>query len=156
MSYSPSQGGYQKYFKDMQVFWGKQCSLLPMRNRYQKYGVHGLRDRSCRSLNSPRPTQAEIIAKIVYLRERDHFGSWKIHMYLERYHDIMVSTTGGYRILKRLRMNRLPHHQRQRRYKERFRRYEKPLPGHRMSGSGKKLGFVCKRSISVLQFSSPF
>ncbi|MCX8083101.1 MAG: hypothetical protein N3D17_06915 [bacterium] len=42
-------------------------------------------------------------------------------MYLERYHGIEINCCGVWRILKRLKMNRLP-------YNQRFKRYEKPLP----------------------------
>lgn len=100
--------------------------------RHQKYGVEGLRDRSRRPLNSPRATRTEIIAKIIYLRENYHFGPWKIQMYLKRYHDVEISSSGVWRILKRLGINRLPHNQRYKRHEQRWKRYEKPMPGHRI------------------------
>jgi hypothetical protein len=50
-------------------------------------------------------------------------------MYLKRYHDIEVSPSGVWRILKRLDMSRLPASQRYRRHVDRWKRYEKPLPG---------------------------
>jgi transposase InsO family protein len=53
-------------------------------------------------------------------------------MYLKRYHDVQVSTSGVWRILKRLEMNRLPASQRYRRRVDRWKRYEKPQPGHRV------------------------
>jgi transposase-like protein len=53
-------------------------------------------------------------------------------MYLKRYHDLEVSTSGVWRILKRLEMNRLPASQRYRRHVDRWKRYEKPQPGHRV------------------------
>ena len=53
-------------------------------------------------------------------------------MYLERYHEIKVSPSGIWRILKRLDMSRLPASQRYRRHKDRWKRYEKPQPGHRV------------------------
>ena len=37
-----------------------------------------------------------------------HFGPAKIAMYLVRYHDVTISTSGVWRILKRLGLNRLP------------------------------------------------
>lgn len=101
-------------------------------DRYQRYGIEGLRDQSRRPLNSPRATKAEIIGKIVYLREHYHFGPWKIQMYLKRYHAISISKPGVYRILRRLNMNRLPNNQGYKRDKQQCKRYEKPLPGHRI------------------------
>lgn len=71
-----------------------------------------------------------MVAKIVYLRRYYHFGPHRIAMYLKRYHEIVVSPSGIWRILKRLEMSRLPSSQRYKRQKERWKRYEKPLPGH--------------------------
>jgi hypothetical protein len=49
---------------------------------------------------------------------------------LQRYHDVQVSPSGVWRILHRLGMGRLPASQRYRRHVDRWKRYEKPLPGH--------------------------
>jgi len=100
--------------------------------RYQKEGLEGLKDRSRRPFHIPNATKPEIIAKIVYLRQTYHFGPWKIQMYLKRYHDIHVSSSGVWRILKRLNMSILPYNQRYKKHKERWKRYEKPEPGHRI------------------------
>ena len=43
-----------------------------------------------------------------HLRQNYHFGPAKISMYLKRYHDIEVSNSGVWRILKRLDLSRLP------------------------------------------------
>jgi hypothetical protein len=51
-------------------------------------------------------------------------------MYLRRYHDIQISHSGVWRVLKRLGLNRLPASQRYKRHERRWKRYEKPLPGH--------------------------
>src|SRR5436309_11026427 len=59
-------------------------------------------------------------------------GPQKIAMYLMRYHDVQISPSGIWRILKRLDMSRLPSSQRYRRHVDRWKRYEKPLPGHRV------------------------
>jgi len=99
-------------------------------NRYQEYGLDGLKDRSKRPHHSPRATKPQIVEKIVYLRQHYYFGPFKIQMYLLRYHDIRITPSAIYRILKRLQMSRLPANQRYRPLKERFKRYEKPIPGH--------------------------
>jgi hypothetical protein len=92
--------------------------------------------RSQRSIHKapcePGATSSEIVAKIVYLRSNYHFGPQKIQMYLKRYHDITLSVSGIWRVLKRLDMNRLPSSQRYKRYRDRWTRYEKPQPGHRV------------------------
>lgn len=100
--------------------------------RYEEHGLEGLRDRSRRPRTCPNATKAEVVGKIVYLRRHYHFGPHKISMYLKRYHDVQVSPSGIWRILKRLEMSRLPASQRYRRHVDRWKRYEKPLPGHRV------------------------
>jgi transposase InsO family protein len=100
--------------------------------RYEELGVEGLRDRSHRPHVSPHATSAEVVGKILYLRRSYHFGPHKIAMYLKRYHDVVISPSGVWRILKRLGMSRLPVSQRYRRHVDRWKRYEKPLPGHRV------------------------
>jgi transposase InsO family protein len=100
--------------------------------RYEELGVEGLRDRSRAPHTIPHATKPEVIGKIVYLRRNYHFGPHKISMYLKRYHDVQVSPSGVWRILRRLDMSRLPASQRYRRHVDRWKRYEKPLPGHRV------------------------
>src|SRR5712691_11547250 len=97
--------------------------------RYQGGGVEALRDRSRRPHVSPNATKGEVVGKIIYLRRSYHFGPHKIAMYLKRYHDVEISPSGIWRILKRLDMSRLPSSQRYRRHTDRWKRYVKPLPG---------------------------
>ena len=102
------------------------------KRRYDAHGLDGLRDRYHRPHVSPGTTRTEVVGKIIYLRQQYHFGPAKIAMYLARYHDISISQSGVWRILKRLDLNRLPASQRYKRHDRRWRRYEKPLPGHRV------------------------
>jgi transposase InsO family protein len=102
------------------------------KRRYDAHGLDGLRDRSHRPRVSPNATRTEVVGKIIYLRQHYHFGPAKIAMYLKRYHDIQLSPSGVWRILKRLELNRLPTSQRYKRHDRRWKRYEKPLPGHRV------------------------
>jgi transposase InsO family protein len=100
--------------------------------RYQAEGLEGLRTRSKRPRHSPNATHVEVVGKIIYLRQNYHFGPEKIAMYLKRYHDVTISKSGVWRILKRLDMGRLPASQRYKRHDRRWKRYEKQLPGHRV------------------------
>ena len=84
--------------------------------RYEELGLEGLRDRSRRPHVSPNATEAEVVGKIMYLRRSYHFGPHKIAMYLKCYHDVQISPSGVWRILKRLDMSRLPASQRYRRH----------------------------------------
>jgi len=99
-------------------------------DRYLEQGMEGLKDRSKRPKSHPKTTKREVVEKILYLRQHYYFGPTKIHMYLARYHDIQISSACIWKILKTACMNRLPANQRYRPHKERFKRYEKPLPGH--------------------------
>ena len=101
-------------------------------HRYEELGEKGLRDGSSRPLNSPGATRTEVVGKIVYLRENYHFGPQKISMYLKRYHDVELSPSGVWRILRRLDMNRLPTSKRYVRHAKRWQLYEKPQPGHQV------------------------
>lgn len=100
------------------------------KNRYEEQGLDGLKDRSSRPHYSPRTTEVDLVSKIIHLRTTYHFGPQKIAMYLARYHDVTISCSGVWRILKRLDMNRLPSSQRYRQHKQRWKRYEKQRPGH--------------------------
>ena len=100
--------------------------------RYREQGIDGLRDLSRRPHCSPNATHVDVVGKILYLRKNYHFGPGKISMYLKRYHDVEVSQSGVWRILKRLDLNRLPASQRYKRLDKRWQRYEKQLPGHQI------------------------
>ncbi len=100
--------------------------------QYEELGNEGLKDKSCRPKTCPHQTDGEIVSKIVYLRQHYHFGPEKISMYLARYHDVTISKSGVWRILKRLDMNRFPTSQRYERHDRRWKRHEKQLPGHRV------------------------
>lgn len=97
----------------------------------------GLRDGSKRPLVSPRTTQSEVVPKIIYLRQNYHFGPQNIQTYVKRYHDISMSVSGIWWILKRLDMNRLPSSKRYKRHQDRWKRYEKPqsVPGSRSTSN---------------------
>jgi len=107
-------------------------SFYTWKRRYDELGHEGLRPRSRRPKVSPRATHVDIVGKILYLRQNYHFGPAKISMYLKRYHDVSISGSGVWRILKRLDLNRLPASQRYKRLDKRWKRYEKQLPGHQL------------------------
>ncbi len=100
--------------------------------RFEEKGLEGLRDKSSRPHVSPNATNAEVVGKIIYLRQNYHFGPHKIAMYLKRYHEHTISPSGVWRILKRLDLNRLPASQRHKSHQKRWKRYEKPQPGHQV------------------------
>jgi hypothetical protein len=83
-------------------------------------------------LTSPNQTSADVVGKIIYLRQHYHFGPHKISMYLKRYHDVTISPSGVWQIPNKLNMSRLPRSRRCKRHTNRWKHYEKPLPGHRV------------------------
>jgi len=109
----------------------RQCFYV-WKRRYDELGEAGLVDRSHRPKTSPKATHVDVVGKILYLRQNYHFGPAKISMYLARYHDVTISNSGVWRILKRLDLNRLPASQRYKRLDRRWKRYEKQLPGHQV------------------------
>jgi transposase len=100
--------------------------------RFDAEGVDGLKARSRRPRTSPNATHTELVRKIIYLRRNYGFGPGKISMYLQRYHQVKISNSGVWRILKRLEMNPLPASQKHKAYHRRWKRYQKQLPGHRV------------------------
>jgi transposase InsO family protein len=102
------------------------------KRRYDESGPEGLVELHRGPKHSPRATHTEVVGKILYLRQNYHFGPQKIAMYLARYHDVAISTSGVWRILKRAGLNRLPSSQRCKPHAKRWQRYEKQLPGHRV------------------------
>lgn len=124
------------------------------RRRYEEEGLSGLRDRSRRPRASPRATPTEVVGKVIYLRTNYHFGPQKISMYLKRYHDIEISDSGVWRILKRLDMNRLPSSQRYKSHDRRWTRHEKPMPGHQLQIDVKFITPVGGRKKRFYQFTA--
>jgi transposase InsO family protein len=102
------------------------------RRRFAENGLAGLCDRPRAPHRSPRATPAEVVAKILYLRENYHFGAGRIADYLKRFHQLSIATSSVHRILERHGMSRLPANQKHRSHKQRWQRYEKPQPGHRL------------------------
>ena len=73
-----------------------------------------------------------MIAKILYLRKKYHFGPERIACYLQGYHQVSIAVSSGHRILCRHGRNRLATSQKYRRHKQRWKRYAKQQPGHRL------------------------
>lgn len=109
----------------------RQCYYIWLR-RYEAEGAEGLRDRSSAPHQTPHATQADIVEKNLWLRQQYHFDPAKIAMYLQRYHDVKVSASGVWRILRKVGLNRLPASQRYKRRSTRWKRYEKQRPGHQL------------------------
>ena len=124
------------------------------RQRFAEYGLAGLCDRPRRPHRSPRATPAEIVAKILYLRENYHFGAGRIADYLKRFHQLSIATSSVHRILQRHGLSRLPANQKHRPHKQRWQRYEKPQPGHRLQMDVKFLERIPGTRRRLYQFTA--
>ncbi len=100
--------------------------------RFDADGQAALGDRSHAARRFPRATPPDVVSKILYLRQRYHFGPGKIGDYLHRFHAVTIATATVHRVLQKHGMNRLPANQKYRRPHQRWQRYEKPQPGHRL------------------------
>jgi hypothetical protein len=71
----------------------RQC-LYKWRNRLDELGDEGFRDRSSRSHHSPNETDPDVVGNVIYLRQKYHFGPYKMSLYLKRYNDIATYPSG--------------------------------------------------------------
>ncbi len=130
---SPCRGGHRERRGDVPLLRDQPADVLqvaaPLRGA-RRGGPAG------RSLEPPRPARTRPTprssARSSTCASTTTSARRKISMYLARYHDVTVSRSGVWRILKRLDMNRLPSSQRYKRHDRRWKRYEKQLPGHRV------------------------
>jgi len=124
------------------------------KHRLTAYGAAGLCDRARTPHRSPRATPAEVVSKVLYLRQNYHFGPAKIADYLKRFHGLRPATQTVYRILVRHAMNRLPANQKYRAHSKRWKRYEKPQPGHRIQMDVKFLERIPGTRKRLYQFTA--
>jgi len=124
------------------------------KGRFDADGQAALGDRSRAPHCSPRATPADVVSKILYLRQRYHFGPGKIAAYLQRFHAITIATASVHRVLQKRGMNRLPANQKHRRPHQRWHRYEKPQPGHRLQLDVKFLERIAGTQKRLYQFTA--
>jgi len=129
-------------------------SFYKWKRRHVEHGDAGLCDRPRAPHRSPRATPHEVIGKILYLRQRYHFGPGKIAAYLHRFHQLSVATSTVHRMLTRHGMNRLPANQKHRPHAKRWQRYEKPQPGHRLQLDVKFLERIAGTRKRLYQFTA--
>ena len=78
----------------------------------------------------PKKVPQEVKEKVIQLRTEYQLGSIRITRYLERYHNIKVSESSVYRILRKEGLNRLPKTASRRTIHTK--RYAKKVPGHQV------------------------
>jgi transposase InsO family protein len=122
--------------------------------RYKSHGEAGLCDRPRVAHRSPHATPRAVISKILYLRERYHFGPGRTANYLQRFHHLRVAPSTVHRILIRYGMNRLPANQKLRPIDRPWKRYEKAQPGHRVQLDVKFLERIAGSKRRLYQFTA--
>ena len=111
-------------------------------------------DRARTPHRSPRSTPREVVSKILYLRQHDHFGPARIAAYLKRFHGLSVAPSSVHRILGRHGMSRLPANQKHRPHTKRWKRYEKAQPGLRLQVDVKFLERIPGTRKRLYQFTA--
>jgi transposase InsO family protein len=124
------------------------------KKRFDTDGEAGLCDRPRAPHRSPRATPREVVSKILYLRQRYHFGAGKIADYLRRFHGLSVARSSVHRILGKHGMSRLPANQKHQHHRKRWQRYEKPQPGHRLQMDVKFLERIAGTRKRLYQFTA--
>jgi transposase InsO family protein len=124
------------------------------KSRFDALGAAGVSDRARRPHRSPRATAPAVVSKILYLRQRYHFGPGRIAAYLQRFHRLALAASSVHRILVRHGLNRLPANQKHRSHAKRWQRYEKPQPGHRLQVDVKFLERIPGTRTRLYQFTA--
>jgi transposase len=124
------------------------------KKRFASDGPTGLCDRPRRPHRSPTAFSRDIVSKVLYLRQNYHFGPGRIADYLRRFHSVVVAISSVHRILLRHGMNRLPANQKHRAHHQRWQRYEKPRPGHRLQMDVKFLERIPGTRKRLYQFTA--
>ena len=91
-----------------------------------------------------------MIKQVLELRQEHKLGTWRLKWYLERYHDIHISESSVYRILKRNNVEPLDK-KIQRRAMHTI-RYEKETPGHQVQVDVKFLIFEGPNGSKIKRF----
>jgi transposase InsO family protein len=124
------------------------------KKRWEEHGDAGLADQWQAPRRMPNATPPEVVSKILYLRQNYHFGPRKIADYLHRFHGVSVAGATVHRVLRRNGMNRLPTSQKYQRHAKRWKRYEKPQPGHRLQMDVKFLERIPGTRKRLYQFTA--
>jgi transposase InsO family protein len=117
---------------------------------YERDGERALINSKPCPQNPKLRTPAHIEEKILHLRRTYHLGQLRIAWYLQRYHDIKVSSGAVYNVLVRHGLNRLPRNAKKRTVM--WQRYEKQVPGHHVQVDVKFLDFKDQSGEKVRRF----
>ncbi|UYW02445.1 IS481 family transposase [Flavobacterium agricola] len=132
-------------------FFGvKKSTFYKWKKAYDEHGEEGLLRKKPSPRTFPNQIKQEIVNKVLELRKEHKLGTWRIKWYLERYHDILISESSVYRILKRHNIGRLDRKVTRRAMHNI--RYEKETPGHHVQVDVKFLIFKDANGQKIKRF----
>jgi transposase InsO family protein len=147
LEYAEASGNILKTCRHFGV---SRSNFYIWRTAYWHHGDAGLVRKKPIARSHPNQTPAEIVEKVLYLRQKYHLGPIRIVWYLRRYHDIKISDAGVYRILRRNGLSRLPRKADTRAVHTK--RYEKQVPGHHIQVDFKFLIFKGEQGCAVKRY----
>ncbi|WP_313572768.1 IS481 family transposase [Empedobacter sp.] len=132
-------------------FFGvKKSTFYKWKKAYDEHGEEGLLRKKPTPRTFPNQIKQEIVNKVLELRKEHKLGTWRIKWYLERYHDILISESSVYRILKRNNVGRLDRKVTRRAMHSI--RYEKETLGHHVQDDAKFLIFQDANGHKIKRF----
>ena len=127
----------------------RQC-FYDWKEAYELKGEEGLINSKPCPQNPALRVPKDIEVKILYLRKTYHLGPQRISWFLDRYHNIKVSTGGVRGVRVRNGLNRLPNNAKLRTVQTR--RYQKQVSGHHIQIDVKFLSPVGSHGKTLKRF----
>ncbi|HEY4244830.1 MAG TPA: IS481 family transposase [Kofleriaceae bacterium] len=124
------------------------------KKRFEELGAAGLADRPRIPHCSPNATPKDVVSKVLYLRQNYHFGAGRIRDYLKRFHRIRIAAATVQGLLHKHGLGKLPANQKHQPHGKRWKRYEKPMPGHRIQMDVKFLERIPGTRKRLYQFTA--
>jgi len=133
-----------------ELFGIKKSTFYKWKKAFDKLGEEGLVRKKPIAFNFPNQIKPDIVEKVLKLREEHKLGTWRIKWYLERYHDIHISESSVFRILKRNKVERLDRKITRRAMHTKS--YAKETPGHHVQVDVKFLFFETDNGGRIKRF----
>lgn len=133
-----------------ELFGIKKTTFYKWKKAFDQHGEKGLERKKPIAYNFPNQIKPDVVKKVLELREEHKLGTWRIKWYLERYHDIHISESSVFRILKRNNVKRLD--RKTTRRAMHTKRYEKETPGHHVQIDVKFLFFQTEDGVKIKRF----
>jgi transposase len=133
-----------------ELFGIKKSTFYKWKKQFDIHGEKGLERKKPVAHTFPSQIKPELVQKVLELRREHKLGTWRIKWYLERYHDISISESSVFRILKRNNSQRLD--RKTTRRAMHTKRYEKDTPGHHVQVDVKFLVFETESRSRIKRF----